>query len=154
MSKTFYSKIATAVIRSQPLLNSQTITQILTRESCYMLWFVLICLLICFNCLESVAPAYRVLVYITHLIRYFLRPCRSQQDLLDKSLLLRRKLQNQGFILGNLKSSLGKFYNRHHELVNSYEISASHTTTYIPIIVGTSRTFSGPVLIHDSSPDL
>ena len=42
-------------------------TNIYTRV---MRYFVVCinCLLICFNCLESAAPAYRVLVYITHLI--------------------------------------------------------------------------------------
>jgi hypothetical protein len=56
-------KIVTAVIRSQP------ITEIFTWESCDILWFVLIC----FKCLESAAPAYGVLVYISQLIRYFPR---------------------------------------------------------------------------------
>jgi hypothetical protein len=37
-------KIVTAVIRSQPVLNSQTIIQIFTWEPCDILWFVLICL--------------------------------------------------------------------------------------------------------------
>ena len=59
-------KIVTAAIRSQPVLNSQTSIQIFTRESCYILWFVLIC----FNCLESAVSAYGVLVYISHVIRY------------------------------------------------------------------------------------
>ena len=142
-------KIVTAVIRSQPVLNSQTIIQIFTRDSCDFLWF----LLICFNYLESAAPAYVALVYISQLMRYFPRTF-SYQDLLEKSLLLTRKLLNQGFLLGNLKLSLRKFYNRHHDLVNRYQISVSHTTTYAPLVVGTSRSLSGPFLIHELSPDL
>ena len=39
------------------------------------------------------------------------------QDLLDRRLLLTRKLLNQGFLVVKLKSSLRKFYGRHHDLV-------------------------------------
>jgi hypothetical protein len=130
------------VIRSQPVLNSQIITQILTWESCDFLSSVLIC----FNCLESDAPAYRVQVYISQLIRCFPRTYCSEQDVLDWRLLLTRKLLKQGFLLVNLKSSLRKFYNRHHDLVNRYEISVSHTTTYVPIVVDTSRSSPHPRL--------
>ena len=56
-------------------------------------------------------------------------------------MLLTRKLLNQGFLLVNLKSSLRKFYNRHRDLVNRFEISVSHTTTYVQLVVGTSRSF-------------
>jgi hypothetical protein len=38
-------------------------------------------------------------------------------------LLLTRKLPNQGFLLVKLKSSLRKFYGRHHDLVDRYGIS-------------------------------
>jgi len=41
------------------------------------------------------APAYEV--YISHLILYS-RACRSYQDVLDRGLLLTRKLLNQGFL--------------------------------------------------------
>jgi hypothetical protein len=44
---------------------------------------------------------------------------------LDRGLLLSRKLLNQGFLLVKLKSSLRKFYGRHHHLVDSYGISVS-----------------------------
>jgi hypothetical protein len=46
-----------------------------------------------------------------------------------RGLLLTRKLLNQGFLLVKLKSSLRKFYGRHHELVDRYGISASQMTT-------------------------
>jgi hypothetical protein len=66
--------------------------------------------------------------YISQLIRYS-RACGSYHDFLDRRLLLRRKLQNQGFLLVKLKSSLRKFYCCHHDLVNHYERSASQITT-------------------------
>ena len=72
------------------------------------------------------APAYGV--YISQLIRYS-RACGSYQDFLDRGLLLTRKLLNQGFLLVKLKSSLRKFYGRHHDLVDRYGISVSQMTT-------------------------
>jgi hypothetical protein len=44
-------------------------------------------------------------------------------------LLLTMKLLNQGFLLVKLKSSLRKFYGRHHDLVDRYGISVSQMTT-------------------------
>ena len=72
------------------------------------------------------APAYGV--YISQLIRYS-RACGSYQDFLDRGLLLTRKLLYQGFLLVKLKSSLQKFYGRHHDLVDRYGIYVSHLTT-------------------------
>jgi hypothetical protein len=71
------------------------------------------------------ATAYEV--YISQLIRYF-RACGSYQDFLDRGLLLTRKLLNQGFLLVKLKSSLQKFYGRHHELADRCGISVSQMT--------------------------
>ena len=71
-----------------------------------------------------VAPAYGV--YISQLIRYS-RACGSYQDFLDKGLLLTRKLQNQGFLLVKLKSSLRKYY--------------AHSHGYVPLVVSTTRSF-------------
>ena len=65
-----------------------------------------------------VASAYEV--YISQLIQYS-RACGSYQDFLDRWLLLTRKLLSQGFLLFKLKSSLRKFYGRHHDLGNRYE---------------------------------
>jgi hypothetical protein len=59
---------------------------------------------------------------ISQLIQYP-RACGSYQDFLDRGLLLTRKLLNQGFLLVKLKSSLRKFYGRHHDLVDRYGIS-------------------------------
>jgi hypothetical protein len=71
-------------------------------------------------------PAYGV--YISQMIRYS-RACGSYQDFLDRGLLLTRKLLNQGFLLVKLKSSLGKCYGHHHDLVDRYGISVSQMTT-------------------------
>ena len=72
------------------------------------------------------APEYGV--YISQLIRYS-RACGSYEDFLDRGLLLTRKLLNHGFLFVKLKSSLRKFYGRHHELVDRYGISVSQMTT-------------------------
>jgi len=71
------------------------------------------------------APTYGA--YISQLIRHS-RACGPFQDFLDRGLLLKRKLLNQGFLLVNLKSSLRKFYGRHHDLVDRYGISVSQMT--------------------------
>ena len=68
------------------------------------------------------APAYGV--YISQLIRYS-RACITYSDFLERALLLTRKLLNQGFLMVKLKSSLRKFYGRHHELVDRYEVAVS-----------------------------
>jgi hypothetical protein len=74
------------------------------------------------------APAYGV--YISQLIQYS-RACGSYQEFLDRGLLLTRKQLTQGFLLVKLKSSLRKFYGRHHDLVDRYGISVSQMTTDI-----------------------
>jgi hypothetical protein len=65
---------------------------------------------------------------ISQLIRYS-RACGSYQDFLDRGLLLTRKLLKQGFLLVKLKSSLQKFYGRHHDFVDRCGISVSEMTT-------------------------
>jgi hypothetical protein len=65
--------------------------------------------------------------YISQLIRYSWA-CGSYQDCLDRGLLLSGKLLNQWFLLVKLKSSLRKFYGRHHDLVDRYGISVSQMT--------------------------
>ena len=67
-------------------------------------------------------------VCLSQLIRYY-RACGFFHDFLDRGLLLARKLLNQWFIRVKLKSSLRKFYGRHHDLVNRYGISVSQMTT-------------------------
>jgi hypothetical protein len=79
---------------------------------CYLTYFV--------NLFTFTAPAYGV--YLSRLIQYS-RACGTYHDFLDRGLLLTRKLLNQWFLLVKLKSSLGMFYDRHHDLVNRYGIS-------------------------------
>ena len=67
-------------------------------------------------------------VYIPQLIRCS-RACGSYQDFLDRGLQQKMKLLNQGFLLIKLNSSLRKFYDLHHDLVNRYGISVSQMTT-------------------------
>ena len=71
------------------------------------------------------APAYGV--YISQLIRYS-RACASYQDFIDRGLQLTRKLLSQGFLRERLESSLLKFFGRHHDLVDRYEIFISQMT--------------------------
>ena len=68
------------------------------------------------------APVYGV--YISQLIRYY-QACIYYHDFLDRGLLLTRKLLNQEFKTGKLKSSLREFKGRHHELVDLYGITVS-----------------------------
>ena len=70
-------------------------------------------------CNIPAAPAYGV--YISQLIRYS-RACGSYQDFLYRGLLLTRKQLNQWFLLVKLKSSLRKFYGRHHDMIDRYGI--------------------------------
>ena len=79
---------------------------------------------ICSN--NPATPAYGV--YISQMVRYS-RPCGSYQDFLGRGLLLKSKLLNQGFLLVKLKSSILKYYGRHHDLVDRYGISVSQMTT-------------------------
>ena len=75
------------------------------------------------------------------LMRYS-RACGSYQDVLDRGLLLTRKLLNQGFLL--VKSSFRKIYGRHHDLVDRYGICFTNDHEYVPLVVNTSPSF----LIH------
>ena len=70
------------------------------------------------TCIRSVYPS---------LIRYS-RACACYQDFINRELQLTRKLLSQGFLRERLESSLGKFFGRHHDLVDRYEISISQMT--------------------------
>ena len=66
----------------------------------------------------------------------------SVEDFLDRGLLLTRKLLNQGFLLVKLKSSLRKFYGRHHDLVYRYGISVTtNDHGYVSLVIRTARSF-------------
>jgi hypothetical protein len=99
-------------------------------------------LFICSNI--PAAPAYGV--YISQVIRYS-RACGSYPNFLDRELLLTRKLLNQGFPLIKLKSSLRKFYSRHHDLVDRYGICVINDHGYVPLVANTSRSFPQSRLI-------
>ena len=68
------------------------------------------------------APAYGV--YVSQLIRYS-RACCQYSDFLNRAQLLTNKLLQQGYVAQRLKSSLLKFYGRHHDLIDRYETSVS-----------------------------
>ena len=85
------------------------------------------------------APAYGV--YISQLIRYP-RACGSYPDLLDRGLLLTRKLLNQGFLVITLMSSLRKCYGRSPWLdwpLRNICVTDDHG--YAPLVVSTLRSF-------------
>ena len=71
-------------------------------------------------------------IYI-FLLSMYSRACGYYQDFLNRGLLLTRTVLKQGFISVNLKSSLRKFNDRHHDMVNRYGISVSQITTDIII---------------------
>ena len=63
-------------------------------------------------------------VYISQPIRYS-RACAQYSDFLDKAQLLPLNLHTQCYVAPRLRSSLQKFHNRHHDLVDRYELSIS-----------------------------
>ena len=46
-------------------------------------------------------------------------------DFIHRALLLKKKLTKQGYVATRLRSSLQKFYGRHHELVDKYGVTIS-----------------------------
>ena len=80
------------------------------------------------------------------MIRYS-RACGSYQDVLDRRLLLTRKLLDQGFLMVKLKSSLEKDYGRHHDSVDRYGISVSNDHGYVPLVANSSWSFPHSRLI-------
>jgi hypothetical protein len=60
---------------------------------------------------------------------------------LDRELLLTKKILNQGFLLVKLKSSLWKFYGRHHDLVDHCGICVTNDHGYVPLVVNISWSF-------------
>ena len=72
------------------------------------------------------SPAYGV--YISQLIRYS-RACSSYHDFLVRGNLLTSKLLRQGYQSLKLKIAFKKFYGRHHELTEKYNMSVSQIIT-------------------------
>ena len=77
-------------------------------------------------------------VYISQLIRYS-RACDSYQDVLDRGFPLTRKHLNQGFLWVKLKSSLRKFYGRHHDLVDRSFVTYHRVCNQINMTGATSE---------------
>ena len=68
------------------------------------------------------APAYGV--YVSQLIRYA-RTCSNYQDFMERGKVLTQKLLSQGYQKTKLVATLKKFYGRHHNLVNPYNVAVS-----------------------------
>ena len=81
------------------------------------------------------APAYGV--YVSQLIRYA-RTCSNYQDFMERGKVLTAKLLSQGYQKSKLVPTLKKFYGRHHDLVNPYNVAVSR-------IVSVSDVFAGDV---------
>ena len=58
-------------------------------------------------------------------------------------------MSSRGLLLVKLKSSLRKYYGRHHSLVDRYGVSVSHITTNMYHL---SKTLPGSLLIRDLLP--
>ena len=68
------------------------------------------------------APAYGV--HASQLIHYA-RACSNYQDFMERGKVLTTKLLSQGFQKNKLVATLKKFYGRHHDLVNPYNMAVS-----------------------------
>ena len=68
------------------------------------------------------APAYGV--YVSQLIRYA-RTCSNYQDFMERGKVLTTKLLSQGYQKTKLVATLKKFFGRHHDLVNPYNVAVS-----------------------------
>ena len=66
------------------------------------------------------APAYGF--YVSQLIRYA-RVCSNYQDFMERGKVLTTKLLSQGYQKTKVVATLKKFYGRHHDLVNPYNVS-------------------------------
>ena len=58
------------------------------------------------------------------LIRYA-RACSNYQDFIERGKVLTTKLLSQGYQKTKLVATLKKFYRRHHDLVNPYNVAVS-----------------------------
>ena len=77
------------------------------------------------NYVSPASPVYGV--YISQLLHYC-RACPQYSDFINRAQLLTQKLLKQGYVAPKLKFSLQKLYGRHHNLVESDEISISQMT--------------------------
>ena len=63
-------------------------------------------------------------VYVSHLIRYA-RACSNFQDFMERRKVFTTRLLSQGYQKIKLVATLTKFYGRHHDLVNPYNVAIS-----------------------------
>ena len=77
---------------------------------------------------SKIPAALAIEVNSFHLKLYF-RACGSYHGLLNRVLLLTRKLLDHGFLVVNLKSSLPMLYGRRHYHINHYGVSVSQMIT-------------------------
>ena len=70
------------------------------------------------------APAYGV--YVSQVIRYA-RDCSNYQDFMERGKVLTTKLFSQGYQKTKLVATLNKFYGRHHDPVNPYNMAVSRS---------------------------
>ena len=68
------------------------------------------------------APAYGV--YVSQLIRHA-RACSNFQDFMERRKVLTTKLLSQGYQKPKLVATLKKFYGRHHDPVNPFNVAVS-----------------------------
>ena len=79
---------------------------------------------ICSNIPTS--PAYGV--FVSQLVRYA-RACTMYKDFIERSSRLGSRLQRQGYLLPRLKAALKKFYGRHHDVIDRFNVSVSQMTS-------------------------
>ena len=87
------------------------------------------------------APAYGV--YVSQFIRYaracsnylrYARACSNYQDFVERGKVLTTKLLSQGYQKTKLVATFKKFYGRHHDLVNAYNVAVSRLfLTSLPV---------------------
>ena len=68
------------------------------------------------------APGYGV--YVSLSVRSA-RACSNYQDFMEQGKVLTTRLLNQGYQKAKLVATLKKFYGRHHDLVNPYNVAGS-----------------------------
>ena len=91
-------------------------------------------------------------VTFSHLLRYSSN-CVKYREFLERAQLLTQKLPTQGNVATRLKSSLQKFYGRHHNMVDRYKISISQMTMDLLLLCFlsfiTAKTFTELDWIHE-----
>lgn len=74
------------------------------------------------------------ITYLFWLESFVKRTCRSYTDVLYRAKLLTDKLLGQGYATSRLKTSVQKLYDRHHDLVDRYDVTISTMRTYLFVL--------------------